>query len=60
MASKKCEYKARRPLRGYALFVKENYHEVAEANPDLTFGEVGQLLGEMWRKLTCEEKKEYA
>ena len=41
------------------LFVKENRAQVKEDNPDITFGQIGKKLGEMWRALSDEEKEEW-
>ena len=41
------------------LFSKENRPKVKEDNPDITFGQVGKKLGEMWRALSEEEREEY-
>jgi hypothetical protein len=41
------------------FFVKENRAKVKEENPDLSFGELGKLMGAKYRNLTEEEKKPY-
>jgi len=38
---------------------KENREKVKAENPDITFGQIGKKLGEMWRALSDEEKAEY-
>ena len=60
MGKKACTCaKSRSKCHGYMQFVKVHYDEVKEENPDLSFGEIGRLLGEMWRDLSDEEKEEY-
>ena len=46
-------------VRRYANFVSQHWAEVKEQNPDATFGEVGRMLGEMWRGMKECEKKKY-
>ena len=41
------------------LFSKEHRPKLKEEEPDLTFGQIGKKLGEMWRALSDEEKEEY-
>merc|ERR1711971_187611 len=49
----------KRASSAYMFFVKENRAKVKEENPDLSFGELGKLMGEKYRNLTEEEKKPY-
>eukprot|EP00429_Kryptoperidinium_foliaceum_P090675 CAMPEP_0176188666 /NCGR_PEP_ID=MMETSP0121_2-20121125/3033_1 /TAXON_ID=160619 /ORGANISM="Kryptoperidinium foliaceum, Strain CCMP 1326" /LENGTH=74 /DNA_ID=CAMNT_0017527249 /DNA_START=59 /DNA_END=283 /DNA_ORIENTATION=+ len=46
-------------LSGFMLFSKENRAKVKAENPDITFGQTGKKLGEMWRALSDKEKEEY-
>ena len=41
------------------MFSKENRQKVKDENPDITFGQIGKKLGEMWRALSDKEKEEY-
>jgi hypothetical protein len=41
------------------LFCKERRNKIVAANPEFTFGEVGQKLGEEWMKLSDEKKASY-
>jgi HMG (high mobility group) box len=41
------------------LFSKENRTKVKEENPEMTFGQIGKKLGEMWRALTDKEKQDF-
>ena len=34
--------------------------QVKQENPGIAFGEVGKVLGEMWRQAGAEEKEKYA
>ena len=49
----------KKPLSGFMLFSKEHRPKVKEDNPDITFGQIGKKLGEMWRALSDKEKEEY-
>lgn len=44
----------------YIWFVKEHRAAVKLANPDVTFGEIGALLGEQYRALDHKQKVKYA
>eukprot|EP00590_Aulacoseira_subarctica_P002171 CAMPEP_0172414222 /NCGR_PEP_ID=MMETSP1064-20121228/908_1 /TAXON_ID=202472 /ORGANISM="Aulacoseira subarctica , Strain CCAP 1002/5" /LENGTH=92 /DNA_ID=CAMNT_0013150793 /DNA_START=426 /DNA_END=704 /DNA_ORIENTATION=+ len=39
--------------------MKENRARIQKENPNVTFGELGKLLGEQYKKITAEEKKKY-
>ena len=41
------------------LFSKEHRPKIKEENPDITFGQIGKKLGEMWRALDEKEKQAY-
>ncbi|KAF7731883.1 Non-histone chromosomal protein 6 [Apophysomyces ossiformis] len=49
----------KRTLSAYMLFSQERRAKVKADNPDASFGKIGQLLGEMWRNLSADEKKVY-
>ncbi|KAI8059532.1 high mobility group box domain-containing protein [Gongronella butleri] len=49
----------KRPMSAYMFFSKENRQKVIEANPDVSFGQVGKLLGQQWRELSDAGKKVY-
>ena len=51
--------KGTKKLTGYMLFAKEHRPKVKEEHPDMTFGETGKKLGEMWRALSDKEKQEF-
>jgi len=41
------------------LFSQQNREKIKKDNPDITFGQVGKKLGEMWRALSDKEKEAY-
>lgn len=49
----------KRASTSYLYFSNEMRPKLKERQPELTFGELGQKLGEMFRKLTPEEKEKY-
>jgi hypothetical protein len=51
--------KSKKPLSGFMLFSKENRAGIKEENPEITFGQIGKKLGEMWRALDDKEKESF-
>lgn len=49
----------RRASNAYMVFCKERRAELVEDRPDLTFGELGAKLGEIWRGMAPEEKRPF-
>ncbi|GMM57459.1 high-mobility group nucleosome-binding protein [Maudiozyma humilis] len=49
----------KRALSAYMFFANENRDIVRSENPDVTFGQIGRLLGERWKALTAEDKEPY-
>lgn len=49
----------KRALSAYMFFANETRDIVRSENPDVTFGQVGKILGEKWKALTSEEKVPY-
>lgn len=41
------------------LFSQAQRETVKAENPDVTFGQIGKLLGQKWKELTDEEKEPY-
>ena len=39
------------------FFVQDYRERIKSENPDVSFGEVGKLLGAKWKELTEKEKK---
>jgi len=58
-AAKKGGVKKKRPLSAFMKFSQEHRAKVKEDNADITFGQIGKKLGEMWRALTDKEKESY-
>lgn len=49
----------KKPLSAFMFFSKRNRAEMKEQNPQLSFGQLGQLMGQKWKELTDAEKKPY-
>eukprot|EP01026_Neomeris_dumetosa_P037379 TRINITY_DN30267_c0_g1_i1.p3 TRINITY_DN30267_c0_g1~~TRINITY_DN30267_c0_g1_i1.p3 ORF type:complete len:110 (-),score=27.71 TRINITY_DN30267_c0_g1_i1:291-620(-) len=49
----------KKPMGAYMWFSKVKRVEVKEKYPSKKVTEIGKILGEMWRNLTEEEKKEF-
>ncbi|ORY97785.1 high mobility group box domain-containing protein [Syncephalastrum racemosum] len=49
----------KRGLSAYMFFSQEQRTRAQQENPDATFGQIGKILGEMWGKMSDEEKKPY-
>ncbi|KAG0203785.1 Non-histone chromosomal protein 6 [Mortierella sp. GBA30] len=47
------------PMSAYLLFCEEWREKVKAQNPESSFGELGRLLGEQWRKYSEEQKAPY-
>jgi|UniRef100_A0A7S4D1B1 hypothetical protein len=46
----------KKPMASFFFFCQEKRAEYRKEHPDVTFGEVGKALGELWKQLTAEEK----
>ncbi|GAA5930695.1 non-histone chromosomal protein 6 [Sporobolomyces koalae] len=46
----------KRPLSAYMHFSQAKRAEVREENPDVSFGEIGRLLGAKWKEADAEER----
>ncbi|KAE9969402.1 hypothetical protein EG327_010649 [Venturia inaequalis] len=46
----------KRPRSAYVYFVMETTPKAREANPQMTFQEMGKHVGELWRELNQTEK----
>ncbi|KAI8088028.1 high mobility group box domain-containing protein [Gilbertella persicaria] len=57
--SKKDPNAPKRGLSAYMYFSQEQRQSVKDANPGVTFGQIGKLLGEKWKSMSDEEKKPY-
>merc|ERR1711977_622587 len=49
----------KKPLSAYMFFSKDAREEVKSENPDVSFGQIGKLLGAKWASLGDEEKSPY-
>jgi hypothetical protein len=49
--------KPKRPMTSFMFFSQEYRKKVAEENKDLKVTEIGKKLGEMWKKVSPDEKK---
>ncbi|KAG0653758.1 High mobility group [Monosporozyma unispora] len=49
----------KRALSAYMFFANENRDIIKSENPDVTFGQVGKLLGERWKALSPEDREPY-
>ena len=49
----------KRALSAYMFFANENRDIIKAENPDVSFGQVGKLLGEKWKALSPEEREPY-
>jgi len=58
-ATKATKAKTDKPKRApspYINFCTEQRPKLKEAHPDATFGDLGKMLGEQWKKLSDAEK----
>jgi hypothetical protein len=49
----------KRALSAYMFYATEHRAEIIKKNPNVSFGEVGKLLGEAWKKAAAKEKTAY-
>ncbi|CAN6631340.1 non-histone chromosomal protein 6A [Trichomonascus vanleenenianus] len=49
----------KRSLSAYMFFANEQRDNVRAENPNITFGQVGKILGERWRALSEGDKAPY-
>ena len=49
----------KRSPNAFQLFSKEQRPKLKQSEPDLTFGQVGKRLGEMWKALSDEDKAKF-
>jgi len=49
----------KRGLSAYMFFAQETRDSVRDNNPDISFGQIGKILGERWKNMTKEEKVPY-
>ncbi|EDO17018.1 hypothetical protein Kpol_1065p34 [Vanderwaltozyma polyspora DSM 70294] len=49
----------KRALSAYMFFANETRDIVKAENPDVSFGQVGRILGEKWKAMTDEDKQPF-
>ncbi|GBG64603.1 hypothetical protein CBR_g45660 [Chara braunii] len=49
----------KRALPPYMFFCKQQRKSVIEEHPDASFGDVGKILGQKWRRMSDVEKKPF-
>lgn len=49
----------KRALSAYMYFANENRDIVRSENPEISFGQMGKLLGERWKSLNDQDKLPY-
>jgi HMG (high mobility group) box len=49
----------KKPLTSFMLFSNEVRSEIKKENPDMSFGELGKKIGELFRALSSEKKQKY-
>eukprot|EP00850_Spirogloea_muscicola_P027075 SM015333S01369 [mRNA] locus=s15333:47:256:- [translate_table: standard] len=47
----------KRPLAPYMFYCKEQREIVKAENPEVTFGEIGKILGQQWSAMSEKEKR---
>lgn len=57
--AKKDPLAPKKGLSAYMIFAKESRSSIKTDNPDATFGELGKLIGNSWKKLSEDEKKPF-
>ena len=53
---KKDPNEPKRPLSSFMMFSQKHREAVKAANPESSFGNLGKLLGDRWKKVSAEEK----
>jgi len=49
----------KRPITSYMFFSQEKRNEVKNDNPDASFGDLGKIIGNLWKNISPEEKEKY-
>ncbi|KAJ1847340.1 Non-histone chromosomal protein 6 [Coemansia sp. RSA 2611] len=49
----------KRALSAYMFFSQDRRAQVQEDNPNVTFGQIGKILGGLWKEMNEEQKKPY-
>ncbi|KXS14730.1 SSrecog-domain-containing protein [Gonapodya prolifera JEL478] len=56
---KKDPNEPKKPLAAFMIFSNDKREQVKKDNPEAGFGEIGRLLGNLWKEMTIEDKKPY-
>ena len=46
-------------MSGFMFFSQMERENIKKSHPGIAFGEVGKVLGDMWKKMSAEEKEPY-
>ncbi len=49
----------KRPMTTYMFYNQDVRSKLKDENPDLSFGDLGKLIGQKYKQLTAEEKQKY-
>ena len=49
----------KRGLSAYMFYAQDHREQVKRDNPDITFGQIGKVLGEQWKAMSDKEKVPY-
>jgi len=49
----------KRPITSFMFFSQDKRAEVKRDNPDASFGELGKIIGNLWKNASAEEKEKY-
>lgn len=56
---KRDPYAPKRAMSAYMFFSNSRREELIKKNPDASFGQIGKMTGEEWRKVNEEDKKKW-
>ena len=48
----------KRPLTSFMMYSQKHREAIKAQNPDVSFGQIGKLLGQQWKAIGAEEKAE--
>jgi len=49
----------KRGLSAYMFFAQDHREQVKADNPNISFGQIGKVLGEQWKNMDEEDRKPY-
>ena len=59
IAKRKKKLLPKSALSSYMFFVMQNRNRIKDANPNISFQDIGRKLGELWNNLKVQEKQLY-